>query len=85
MAKTYKLQHDKPNCIGCGACSVIAQKFWAMDDEGKSNIINGAPKPNGWEEKVIDEKDFEQNMEAAQSCPVEVIHIIDNETNKKVV
>ena len=32
MGKIYTLQHDRPNCIGCGACSVIAPKFWEMND-----------------------------------------------------
>ena len=85
MGKTYVLQHDRPNCIGCGACAAIAPKFWEMNDDGKSDIIQGAHKSTGWQEKSIEHKDFDLNLEAAESCPVEVIHLIDNETKKKII
>ncbi len=87
MGKTYTLKHNRPKCIGCGACTVIAPEFWEMsdDDEEKSDIIHGENKPNGWQEKVISEKDFDINLEAAESCPVEAIHIIDNETKEKII
>ncbi|NTV23165.1 MAG: ferredoxin [Nanoarchaeota archaeon] len=85
MGKKYILQHDRPNCIGCGACAVVANKFWQMADDGKSDIIGGSPKPNGWQEMEIDEKDYEANHEAATSCPVEVIHLVEKDTKKKII
>ena len=85
MGKKYKLQHNRPDCIGCGACAVVTPEFWEMNDDGKSDIIDPKKLENGWQEKEIDEKDFEINLEAAESCPVEVIHIIDKETNEKVI
>ena len=85
MGKNFTLQHNRPECIGCGACSVIAPEFWEMNDDGKSDIINAEEKPNEWQEKVIGDKDFDINLEAAESCPVEVIHIIDNETKEKII
>lgn len=84
MAKSYLLQHDRPNCIGCGACAVVAPKFWVMNDDGKSDIINGDHKANGWQERRIEQKDYEINLEAAESCPVEVIHLTDEETRQKI-
>ena len=83
--KKYKMQHDRENCIGCGACAVIAPEFWEMNDDGKSDIINGEDKPNGWQEETIGEKDFEINLEAAESCPVEVIHLTDEDTKEKII
>lgn len=85
MAKTFKLLHDRTNCIGCGACAVIADKFWEMNDDGKSDIINGVDRPDKWQEKQIPESDFELNLEAAESCPVEVIHIEDEETKERKI
>lgn len=85
MGKNYTMQHNRPECIGCGACAVIAPEFWEMNDDGKSDIINPEHKPNNWQEKVIGEPDFEINLEAAESCPVECIHIIDNETKEKII
>jgi ferredoxin len=85
MMKKYTLTHERENCIGCGACTVIASKFWEMNDDGKSDIVGGAHKPNGVQEKIIDQKDFDINLEAAESCPVEVIHIVDNDKKKKII
>ena len=76
----YTIKHDRENCIGCGACPIMAPDFWEMDDDGKSNLINS--KDN---ERVIDDKDFNANLEAAESCPVEVIHIMNNETKEKII
>ncbi|MEM2131194.1 MAG: ferredoxin [Candidatus Woesearchaeota archaeon] len=84
MPKRYKLQHDRINCIGCGACATIAPKFWEMNDDGKSDIIGGKAKENGWQEKEINEEDYDINLEAAESCPVEVIHLVD-EDGKKII
>ena len=80
------IEHDRPNCIGCGACAAIAPKFWEMsDDDGKSNIIKGKQLDNGNEELEIKQKDFADNMEAAEACPVNVIHLIKKDTKEKLI
>ena len=78
-----KIVHDRPGCIGCGACAAIAPEHWEMDDDGKSNIIDGKRQDNGSEEKTIDESQLEDNKEAAESCPVNVIHIFEDD--KKLI
>jgi len=85
MAKnnTYKLQHDRPNCIGCGACEAVAPDFWEMKDDGKVTLKGGKKTDNGWYEMEIKEKDFQINKDAADSCPVNVIHIIKE--GKKII
>ncbi len=84
MAK-YKLQHNKPECIGCGACAAVAPDFWVMNEaDNKTDIILCKTLPNGWEEREIDEKDFAINKDAAESCPVNVIHIF-KDTGEKII
>ncbi|MCF7871995.1 ferredoxin [Candidatus Woesearchaeota archaeon] len=73
--KKYKLLHDRPGCIGCSACAAVAPDHWEMADDGKSDIINGKDREDGWQEKDISEEEFKENMEAAESCPVNVIHL----------
>jgi len=74
----YKIIHDRPNCIGCAACASVCPKYWKMEDDGKSSIIGG--KNEGEQEFLELESDFDCNMEAAESCPVNVIHIeVDGE------
>ena len=78
MAK-FKIVHDREECIGCGSCAAACPKFWEMDPDGKSKLIGS--KGNALE---IGEKDLKCNKEAAESCPVNVIHIKD-EKGKDVV
>ena len=84
MAK-FVVQHDRPNCIGCAACEAVAPDFWEMHADGKSDIKNCKKLDNGWEELEIEEKDFAANKEAADSCPVNVIHIIKKDTKEKII
>jgi len=69
----YKLIHDEEACIGCAACSAVCPKFWVM---------------NGLKSKMIktefDDKDLKCNKDAAESCPVNCIHIED-EKGKKLI
>lgn len=75
MAKKYKLEHNLNECIGCGACTAVCPDHWEMGEDNKAHIIKGKKRKDGWEEKEIDEKDLKINKEAADSCPVDTIHI----------
>ena len=54
---------DRDGCIGCGVCADICPDVFHIADDGLSEVI---AKPDGAENAV---------KEAAESCPVEVIHI----------
>jgi len=79
----YKIQHDRPNCIGCAACEAVAPAFWEMAEDGKSTLKGAKKIDNDWYELEIKEKDFPVNKDAADSCPVNVIHIIKD--GKKII
>ena len=83
--KKYQIQHDRPNCIGCAACAAVAPDFWTMNEDGKSDIVGCKKRDDEWEELDIDEKDYDANKEAADSCPVNVIHIIKKDTGEKII
>lgn len=68
-----KLIHDRPVCIGCGACAAVCPKYWEMAQDGKSDIKGGKHLPGDQQELEL--ADIECNMEAAQACPVNCIHI----------
>jgi ferredoxin len=82
--KKYKIEHNKPDCIGCGACAAVCPEFWEME-EAHSTIKGSKKRSDGWEELEISERDLECNKEAAESCPVNVIHITDLEKKKKLI
>ncbi len=84
----FKIEHDRPNCIGCGACASVAPAFWKMSDtDGKSDVIDGKATKNG-EEIILEERELEElgpNKEAAEVCPVNVIHLIDLQKKEKII
>ena len=81
----FLVQHNRPECIGCAACTAVAPDFWEMNEDEKSDIIKGKDLENGWQELDIEQKNFQENFEAAESCPVNVIHLINKKTGEKLI
>ncbi|MBI4043758.1 MAG: ferredoxin [Candidatus Diapherotrites archaeon] len=79
----FKIVHDRPNCIGCGACAAVAPDYWEMSPvDGKSDVKN-CTKVGDQEEKELEE--LGPNKDAADACPVNVIHLYDLKENKKLI
>ena len=64
MAEDKKLSVDKDKCIGCGSCVSIAEEYFELGEDGKSEVI-----------KEYDEKDNDIISEAKDACPVEAISL----------
>ena len=84
-SEKYILQHDRPNCIGCAACEAVASDFWEMNVDGKSDIKQGKSKEDGWQELELSAENYEANKEAADSCPVNVIHLVNKKTGERII
>ncbi len=67
-----KITHEREKCIGCGACVAVCPKFWEMKDDGKSHLKGSKKKGKVYELEV---KDAGCNKDAANTCPVECIHV----------
>ncbi len=84
----YTIDHDRPTCIGCAACEAVAPDFWEMAEDGKSDVKGAERVMSGNDivrEKLdIKKEDFRINMDAAESCPVNCIHLLD-EKGKKLI
>lgn len=83
--KRYKIVYHKNECIGAFACVAAEPETWeiAEDDTTKADIVNHDEKKGETYVKYVD--DLKNNMEAAQSCPVNCIHIIDQETGEELI
>ena len=89
--KKYTIELVRVGCIECGACAKMAPKFWEMDKkDDKANLKNATErriKDNVVMNETIqtdDIKGYDGYFQSAKCCPVRVIHIIDNETGKKI-
>ena len=82
----YKIEFDREVCIGALACTAVAEHFWPRSEDGKVDLTGAAynEQTKKWE-LIIDEKDFQINRDAADSCPVNVIHIVKKETGERLV
>ncbi len=71
-----KIAHYRQNCIGCGACVACSPNNWKMSDEdGKADLIDSEKKKDIFI-KEIDNISLEENKEAADACPVNIIKIL---------
>ncbi len=88
MAKKYKVIYDRPDCIGAGACAAIFPERWVMSKKDDMADLTGAAmiqeSPEQWILE-IEEGELTQMLESAQVCPVNVIHIVDLVTGKKLI
>lgn len=76
---SFKVKVDRTVCIGAASCSAVAPNTFALDSEGKSTIKN---KNTGTASSDLtafsDINDTPENiMNAAKSCPVNAITIIE--------
>lgn len=76
----YKIVHVRSECIGCTACAASCEEFWEMNEDAKSDLKGF--KLEG-ETQVLELDELKSNMDAAQVCPVNCIHIF--ESGKKLI
>lgn len=69
-----KILHEREKCIGCGSCAAICPKFWEMANDGKVTLIGS--KLNSEKKHELEVDSLSCLQESADSCPVEIIHVI---------
>ncbi len=70
--ENYIIKINRSQCIGCGTCSAIAPKTFEPDNNYITTVIPGQNDP------------ADQILEAACSCAVSAITIIDKKTGKEI-
>ncbi len=83
----YKIEIDRANCIGAGACAAVHGEAWVMQDDGKPNLTGSDTSNTEYQEITVElsSDELERHMQAAKSCPVLVIHITNLETGEKLI
>ncbi|MHA1303428.1 MAG: ferredoxin [Candidatus Heimdallarchaeaceae archaeon] len=77
MAK-YKITIQKDECIGCGACYSHDPVHFDSDDEGYA-IVKDGTTTDELSEGIFTDDDINDAKDAAESCPVEIIDVTDEE------
>ncbi len=70
-----KIIHEKSKCIGCGVCASMCDKYFEMGEDGKSHLKSSKEVGEGKYELEVDDAGCAK--EAAESCPVQCIHIVN--------
>jgi ferredoxin len=78
----FRVEIDHNVCQGFGACVELCSKFEISDEDGKSHV-EGAKKVSNGEAVELDELDC--HKQAAEACPFNAIHIINLETDEKLI
>lgn len=76
-----KARVKKDTCIGCGACTVIADKIFQIGDDGLAEVQN--PEENELKEKnekiqEIPDSEKENVLDASESCPTGAIEVTED-------
>lgn len=70
-----KISHFREKCIGCGVCAETAGQTWYMNDiDGKSSLYEGENKRDLVRGSITD-VDLDDNLRAAEKCPVKIIQV----------
>jgi len=70
-----RIFHYRKKCIGCFYCVEIAPERWKMNEnDGKSDLIDSKNNKGIFMVEVQD-WEYEQNQQAANSCPVNCIKV----------
>lgn len=70
-----RITHHRIKCIGCNYCVEAAPYRWRMNEaDGKSNLIEAKEKKGIYTALVTDDE-YDDNMEAARICPVNIIKV----------
>jgi len=84
----FRVEIDKNACQGFGACVELCPQFFQLSDVDGKSTIEGAKKVMKENEVVAETLEvdrLERIEEAAEACPFNAIHIVNLETDEKLI
>ena len=85
--KDYKITFDREACVSTMNCTAEAPEYWLEADDGKVDLAGSAYNEESLLYELVtklNDEAFEENLMAADSCPVEVIIIYEQDSGKIV-
>jgi ferredoxin len=77
----WKVEMDSDKCLRFGSCVIVSPNVFRLDERPGQWVFRNRAKLD-----ILDEAgggDFDQLIMAAQSCPTQVILIIDKKTGRR--
>ena len=86
----FNVEIDKKSCQGFGACVELCPNFFQLSEvDGKSSFpFEGAEKVEKDDEiisEILDLDELECAREGAEACPFNAIHIVNLDTDEKLI
>lgn len=83
---TFIVKLDRTGCIGAASCTAADPVSWKLAADNKVDLEDAKKNADNTEQtKEISEEELKVYLEAAQACPVNVIHIFKKETGEKLI
>ncbi len=70
-----QILYQRRKCIGCNACVEQAPAHWVMSKKDGKSYLRKSEKRGEYYVKQISMLEFEENLRAAQHCPVRIIQV----------
>lgn len=70
-----RITHQRAKCIGCYYCAAAAPGTWTMNEDDGKATLRGAKEKKGFYTTTVTDDEYAANLEAAESCPVNIIKI----------
>lgn len=76
MSQQKTIAHHRNNCIGCGNCAMICDRYFEMNyEDGKADLLDSKVVKDDIHQRKLAIEDEEEVKAAAESCPVGVIKV----------
>ena len=72
----YKVVVERDKCTSCGSCEDLCPELFELDEGGIAHIIGSERVENNDE---LEMKEENCSVDAAESCPVMIIHVYEND------
>lgn len=86
--KKYRVVYDRKNCIGVLTCAAFYPERWKINEgDNKADLHESQEDQQNPGTFILEftEEELERLKSSAEVCPVNVIHIEDVETGRRVV
>ena len=69
------ITHYRRKCIGCNACVELAPAQWRISKKDGKSILLNAKEKKGIYTAYVNDIYYEENLKAAEACPVNIIKV----------